>query len=214
MLRAVAEPKRLWPAIVVVQGVNVGLELVLREERTFLVGRGTTSDLELEDVDVSRAHVEILRRGDAVLLRDLGSTRGTFLGRSRLDPRRKALWTRETMVRIGRTVLALASPAWTSGSTDTQRASEEVPAGTSRTKPAVFEPSPSTSDEASPPPEHDEAIVAADVMAGGRGAIAEIPSAEPTGAAPRTHVFHNAFVVAMLAIVGLAVAGLVWVLWP
>ncbi len=42
------------------------------------IGRGTDSDLRIDDAGVSRSHAEILL-GREVLLRDLGSTNGTYV---------------------------------------------------------------------------------------------------------------------------------------
>jgi hypothetical protein len=205
-LRAVAEPKRLWPTVIVVQGKNAGAEVVLREEGTFLVGRSTTSSLALEDVDVSREHLAIVRRGDAVLLRDLGSTRGTFLGHAKLDPQRKALWTPELMVKVGRTVLALVSPTWAPPPSHPKGATVAASA------------TPSHSPARSPSPEHEAPALSVNFPPSSAGAIAEVPMAEPPPtAAPleqRPSALDRAFVVAMLTLVGLAVMGLVWVLWP
>jgi hypothetical protein len=205
-LRAVAEPQRLWPTVIVVQGKNAGAEVVLREAGTFLVGRSTTSGLALEDVDVSREHLEIVRRGDAVLLRDLGSTRGTFLGHAKLDPQRKALWTPELMVKVGHTVLALVSPTWAPPPSHPKGATDAASA------------TPSPSPARSSSPEHEAPALSVNFPPSSAGAIAEVPMADqPPTAAPLQHrpsALDRAFVVAMLTLVGLAVMGLVWVLWP
>lgn len=50
----------------------------LDEERT-VVGRGDDVRVHVDDPDASRAHAEVVREGDRYLLRDLGSTNGTFL---------------------------------------------------------------------------------------------------------------------------------------
>ena len=49
------------------------------------IGRQSESDIFLDDAKVSRAHACIERRGDAFVLRDLGSTNGTWRGEQRLD---------------------------------------------------------------------------------------------------------------------------------
>ena len=48
------------------------------------IGRGTDVDLRVDDPGVSRHHVEILL-GREVVLRDLGSTNGTYLNGDRVD---------------------------------------------------------------------------------------------------------------------------------
>jgi FHA domain-containing protein len=54
---------------------------VLSPGQTLLIGRSRSSDLTLEDDRVSRRHCELeLRRDGRLLVRDLGSTNGTFIG--------------------------------------------------------------------------------------------------------------------------------------
>jgi pSer/pThr/pTyr-binding forkhead associated (FHA) protein len=48
------------------------------------IGRGETNDVALDDRKASRQHARIERRGDDFVLRDLGSTNGTFAGAMRV----------------------------------------------------------------------------------------------------------------------------------
>jgi len=107
---ALEGPGSLWPYAVVVEGASLGRTLVLREERTYRVGRGPSCDLVVDDPEASREHLEILRRSDEILVRDLDSLGGTWLGRRRLDAGRKAEWPSQRMLRIGATVIALVPP--------------------------------------------------------------------------------------------------------
>jgi hypothetical protein len=49
-------------------------------ERPFVVGRGGAADLVVGADTVSRRHAQLVRRDGAVVLTDLGSTNGTWLG--------------------------------------------------------------------------------------------------------------------------------------
>lgn len=98
------------PEVVVVEGPGGVATVSLTEEREHIVGRSRKSDLVLEDDAVSREHVALLRRGSDVLVRDLGSLQGTYLGATRLAARRKAVWHPDHMLRVGKTVLALRLP--------------------------------------------------------------------------------------------------------
>jgi hypothetical protein len=48
------------------------------------IGRGETSDVLIDNVSVSRRHAELREEGGAWLLRDLGSSNGTFLNGQRV----------------------------------------------------------------------------------------------------------------------------------
>lgn len=70
--------------IVVVDGVNRGASLVVSRTR-HTIGRHPTNDLVLEDPAVSMVHLELHRSsGDHVVIRDVGSTNGTWLGEHRI----------------------------------------------------------------------------------------------------------------------------------
>lgn len=70
--------------LVVTRGASVGKTLLVTRARV-TVGRHQTNDLVLADPRVSAAHVEIERGPEArVIVRDLGTTNGTWLGEHRL----------------------------------------------------------------------------------------------------------------------------------
>jgi DNA-binding NtrC family response regulator len=81
------EPQRGEEALarlVVIDGTNRGAAVALVRARA-TVGRHPTNDLVLEDPSVSSVHLELTRRPAAsVLVRDLGSTNGTWLGDHRV----------------------------------------------------------------------------------------------------------------------------------
>jgi pSer/pThr/pTyr-binding forkhead associated (FHA) protein len=51
------------------------------------VGGGSGADLELDDPQVSRAHAAIECHGSRIVLQDLGSSNGTWLGDERIESR-------------------------------------------------------------------------------------------------------------------------------
>ncbi|MGH7580855.1 MAG: adenylate/guanylate cyclase domain-containing protein, partial [Gemmatimonadales bacterium] len=53
--------------------------------RTLVVGRGVATDIAIYDPTISRRHAELTARGDAVELRDLGSSNGTCINGSRVS---------------------------------------------------------------------------------------------------------------------------------
>lgn len=73
------------PALVVRSGGGrAGESFVPSGERT-LIGRSPECDVFLDDVTVSRRHAELVRSGEAFVIRDLGSLNGTFVNRRRIE---------------------------------------------------------------------------------------------------------------------------------
>jgi signal transduction histidine kinase len=66
------------PSLFVIQGRDQGTRYRL-DEPTVTVGRGRSNSVQLHDTEVSREHAEFHRRGDVFILRDLGSSNGTFV---------------------------------------------------------------------------------------------------------------------------------------
>ena len=61
-------------------GSRYGLEAMVTT-----IGRHGAADILLDDVTVSRRHVEVERVGDHYVVRDVGSLNGTSLNRSRIE---------------------------------------------------------------------------------------------------------------------------------
>ncbi|MFL5738098.1 MAG: FHA domain-containing protein [Actinomycetota bacterium] len=70
--------------LVVRRGPNQGSTFLLDAERT-TAGRLPESDIFLDDVTVSRKHVEFLRSGGAYTIRDVGSLNGTYVNGERVE---------------------------------------------------------------------------------------------------------------------------------
>lgn len=105
-------PDREGPRIRVVEGQNLGDELLLLvENKEYVIGRNPKVDLVLEDREVSREHLKLVRRGWDVFINDQASTRGSWLGRQSVYQGAKMEWRRPAMLKVGATVLALDVPA-------------------------------------------------------------------------------------------------------
>ena len=74
----------------------------LGDSSEFIVGRDETCDIRISARSVSREHCSIEREGDQLVLRDLGSTGGTFMNGERIDTVRL---TDGMQVRIGPAIL-------------------------------------------------------------------------------------------------------------
>jgi pSer/pThr/pTyr-binding forkhead associated (FHA) protein len=94
-------------------GPDAGRCLSIREfDKAFVVGRGKEADLSLEDDDASRRHVELRRRGDQLLVRDLGSKNGSKLGDAPLDPKKEHPWPRGAVLDLGANKLSYQDPVF------------------------------------------------------------------------------------------------------
>jgi pSer/pThr/pTyr-binding forkhead associated (FHA) protein len=70
--------------LVVKRGPNVGSRFALEGE-VVRAGRHPNSDIFLDDITVSRRHVNLLRQGKEWMVRDVGSLNGTYVNRERVD---------------------------------------------------------------------------------------------------------------------------------
>ncbi len=83
-------------------GPQTGMQFAL-DQPVIRIGRGSTNDLVIKDSQSSREHAEITRQGDQLILRDLGSTNGTFVNGERLSGSRPL--RPGDQIRIGETTL-------------------------------------------------------------------------------------------------------------
>jgi pSer/pThr/pTyr-binding forkhead associated (FHA) protein len=103
--------ERTFPIVTVVEGPDRGAVFELPEEgHVYVVGRGEGCAVRLTDPDASRDHVQLLRRGGAVLVQDLGAKNRCVLGEAPLPTDRPVVWKRPAMLRVGSSVLSLAEP--------------------------------------------------------------------------------------------------------
>lgn len=87
--------------VVVSEGPDRGRELVIERE-CVTIGRSVICDLVLSDKAVSGTHFEIVATEKGVILRDMGSTNGSFCG----DLRIREVWLRPgALIRAGQTML-------------------------------------------------------------------------------------------------------------
>jgi pSer/pThr/pTyr-binding forkhead associated (FHA) protein len=70
--------------LIVQRGPSSGSRFLLDQDLT-LAGRYPNADIFLDDVTVSRRHVEFLRSNGGFEVRDLGSMNGTYLNGARVD---------------------------------------------------------------------------------------------------------------------------------
>lgn len=202
----------------IAEGPDLGAELRLVEEgRVYVLGRAETCDLPLADPDASREHAQVVRRGAQVMLRDLDSRNGVWLGEQKLAPSKDVVWKPPTMARIGVSVIALDEPV-SAALAELEAAEDEAlreedapPAPTATPEPpaAPVAETPSASvreNEPAPPPSR-----AADAPIARLG---DDDASEPREAPRKRGWTATDFLVVTLAVgvIGASIAGLVWVL--
>lgn len=91
-----AQGEPAGPRLVVSEGTDFGKVLDLTEGmRPFVLGRGRDADLTIDLPETSRRHAQVTRKGDTLLVRDLGSRQGTHGHRGPLPA------DRDTILRVG-----------------------------------------------------------------------------------------------------------------
>ena len=93
------------PQLQFVNGNQQGQAAQVAGDR-FLVGRGSDCQLTLADSEASRRHALLRPQADgSVVLEDLGSTNGTYIGSQRLT--QATAIQLGTQIRVGKTTLEL-----------------------------------------------------------------------------------------------------------
>ncbi|MBN1945418.1 MAG: GGDEF domain-containing protein [Bradymonadales bacterium] len=91
--------------LVVINGADLGKRHPLTRLST-VIGRSSKTDIQIDDESISRNHAMIVNRGDRYLLKDLGSTNGTYVNDRPTDE----IDLRDgDLVKIGRTIFKFLS---------------------------------------------------------------------------------------------------------
>lgn len=71
-------------SLIVVRSDGTQRELPLKKQR-YIVGRQSDAGIRLPDASVSRQHAELVIDDDRMVIKDLGSSNGTFVNRKRVN---------------------------------------------------------------------------------------------------------------------------------
>jgi pSer/pThr/pTyr-binding forkhead associated (FHA) protein len=106
-----AQGENVAAELCVTEGPDAGRSLKVREfEHAYVIGRGAECDLSLNDSDTSRRHVEVMRRGEQLYVRDLGSKNGSTLADASLDSKTPRVWPKSALLGLGSTRLTYQDP--------------------------------------------------------------------------------------------------------
>src|SRR6476469_5704094 len=91
--------------LVVIYGLDLGKKFNL-EAPAIIIGRSSKSDIQVDQESVSRNHAKIINTGKTIILRDLGSTNGTYVNDQLID---EYVLRDGDFIKIGRTIFKFLS---------------------------------------------------------------------------------------------------------
>src|SRR5947208_12164559 len=86
--------------LVVIYGLELGRKYNL-EQANIIIGRSSKADIQIDQESVSRNHAKIVNTGKSIILRDLGSTNGTYVNDDLID---EYVLRDGDLIKIGRTI--------------------------------------------------------------------------------------------------------------
>ncbi|MCB0417412.1 MAG: GGDEF domain-containing protein [Bdellovibrionales bacterium] len=95
------EAKASAPVVVVISGRPLGKSFSISKER-MVMGRDLTADISIGESAISRNHTEFLLTDEGVVVKDMGSTNGTFVNDQKIDTR---LLNDGDLIRVGNCIL-------------------------------------------------------------------------------------------------------------
>src|SRR5215471_16437925 len=103
--RVPEKPAAKEACLVVIYGMELGKKYNL-DSSSIILGRSSKSDIQIDQESVSRNHAKILNNGKSILIRDLGSTNGTYVNDELVD---EHVLRDGDLVKIGRTIFKFLS---------------------------------------------------------------------------------------------------------
>jgi diguanylate cyclase (GGDEF)-like protein len=86
--------------LVVIYGMDLGKKYNL-DQQAMIIGRSSKSDIQVDQESVSRNHAKIINTGKSIIMRDLGSTNGTYVNDELID---EYVLRDGDFIKIGRTI--------------------------------------------------------------------------------------------------------------
>lgn len=99
------KPAGKGACLVVIYGLELGRKYNL-EAANSVIGRSSKADVQIDQESVSRNHAKIINTGKSMILRDLGSTNGTYVNDQLID---EYVMRDGDFIKIGRTIFKFLS---------------------------------------------------------------------------------------------------------
>jgi two-component system, cell cycle response regulator len=103
--RIAEKPAGKEACLVVIYGTDLGKKHNL-DQPAIIIGRSSKSDIQVDQESVSRNHAKIINTGKTIILRDLGSTNGTYVNDELID---EYVLRDGDFIKIGRTIFKFLS---------------------------------------------------------------------------------------------------------
>ena len=98
--RIAEKPVAKEACLVVIYGMELGKKFNL-ESSSIIIGRSSKCDVQIDQESVSRNHCKLINTGKSVIVRDLGSTNGTYVNDEPVD---EHVLRDGDLIKIGRTI--------------------------------------------------------------------------------------------------------------
>jgi diguanylate cyclase (GGDEF)-like protein len=98
--RITERPAGKEACLVVIYGVELGKKYNL-DAASLVLGRSSKCDIQIDQESISRNHSKIINTGKSILIRDLGSTNGTYVNDEPID---EYVLRDGDLIKIGRTI--------------------------------------------------------------------------------------------------------------
>jgi two-component system, cell cycle response regulator len=103
--RIAEKPASKEACLVVIYGMDLGKKFNL-DQPAIIIGRSSKSDIQVDQESVSRNHAKIINTGKTLIVRDLGSTNGTYVNDELID---EYVLRDGDFIKIGRTIFKFLS---------------------------------------------------------------------------------------------------------
>lgn len=115
-----------------VEGENDGVELRVTPHRTLIIGRSEECDIYLSEKKISRRHTEMIVSKENIIVKDLGSTNGTFVNKKKVSEQEI---TSSDRIQVGTTVIKVTVFFETAQKEEPQRSTDPKYISLSHTQP-------------------------------------------------------------------------------